>query len=101
MIIRVFRAKVRQNKRPDFEAKVKELSIPLVRSQKGLVAFFSGRPMASNPQEFVMVTVWKDLEALRAFAGDHWNVSVIPEPERPLLEESCVHHYEAIDSSIR
>jgi heme-degrading monooxygenase HmoA len=100
MIIRVFRARVRPGKQQQFELKVRELSIPLVRSQKGLIAFFSGRPMESSPDEFVMVTAWKDLEALRAFAGDDWNVSVIPDPERPLLEDSFVHHYEAIDSSI-
>jgi len=56
--------------------------------------------MVSSPDEFVMVTVWKDMEALRAFAGDDWKASVIPESERPLLEVSLVHHYEVIDSSI-
>lgn len=100
MIIRVFRAKTHPGKQAEFEAKVKELSIPLVRSQKGLLAFFSGRPMASTPDEFVMVTVWKDLESLKAFAGMDWNVSVIPEPERPLLQANLIHHYEMIDSSL-
>jgi hypothetical protein len=101
MIIRVFRARTHPGKQADFETKVKELSIPLVQSQKGLLAFFSGRPMESSPDEFVMVTVWKDLESLKAFAGIEWNVSVIPEPERPLLQSSAVHHYEIIDSSLR
>jgi hypothetical protein len=100
MIIRVFRARTHPGKQADFETKVKELSIPLVQSQTGLLAFFSGRPMESSPDEFVMVTVWRDLESLKAFAGIDWNVSVIPEPERPLLQASSVHHYETIDSSL-
>jgi heme-degrading monooxygenase HmoA len=101
MIIRVFRARTHPGKQADFERKVKELSIPLVQSQKGLLAFFSGRPMTSSPDEFVMVTIWKDLESLKAFAGIDWNVSVIPEPERPLLQASFIHHYEIIDSSLQ
>jgi heme-degrading monooxygenase HmoA len=99
MIIRVFSAKVHHGAQEEFEINVRALSIPLVRSQKGLVAYFSGKPMESSPDEFVMVTVWESLEALRAFAGDDWNVSVIPEPERPLLVESFVHHYQVIESS--
>ena len=99
MIVRVFRARVRPGKHQDFEQKVRELSIPLVRSQRGLVAYFAGKPMSSNPDEFTMVTVWADLEALQAFAGQGWNHSVIPEEELPLLEETFVHHYKVFGSS--
>ncbi len=96
MIVRVFRARVHAGKQAEFEAKVRELSIPLVKAQKGMVAFYSGRPMDSALDEFVMVTVWDSLASLQAFAGIDWNTSVIPEPERPLLAESSVHHYEVI-----
>jgi heme-degrading monooxygenase HmoA len=99
MIVRVFRARVRPGKQAEFEAKVRELSIPLVKAQRGLVAFYSGRPMKSSPDEFVMVTIWESMEHLQAFAGDDWDHSVIPEPERPLLKESFVHHYEVIEAS--
>jgi len=77
----------------EFEAKVRELSIFLVEAQKDMVAFYSGRPMDSASDEFVMVTVWDSLASLQAFAGADWNTSVIPEPERPLLAESSVQHY--------
>jgi heme oxygenase (mycobilin-producing) len=99
MIVRVFRAQVRPGKQAEFEAKVRELSIPLVKSQPGLVAFCSGRPMESSPEEFVMVTIWESLAHLEAFAGEDWNHAVIPEPERPLLVETFVHHYQVIDRS--
>jgi heme-degrading monooxygenase HmoA len=99
MIVRVFRARVRPGKQAEFEAKVHELSIPLVKAQRGLLAFYSGRPMKSSPDEFVMITVWQSMEDLQAFAGDDWHHSVIPEPERHLLKESFVHHYEVIEAS--
>ncbi|HLW51598.1 MAG TPA: antibiotic biosynthesis monooxygenase family protein [Candidatus Angelobacter sp.] len=99
MIVRVFRALVHPGKQAEFEAKVRELSIPLVKAQRGLVAFYSGRPLESNPEEFAMVTLWESLAHLKAFAGEDWNHSVIPEEERPLLAESFVHHYQVIDSS--
>ena len=100
MIVRVFRAKTKPGKAAAFEAKVKELSIPLVKGAGGMVAFYSGRPMTPTPDEFVMVTLWKDEAALKAFAGDDWTRAVIPEDERPLLERTWVHHYEVIGSSL-
>ena len=60
MIIRVFRAKVQVGKAGAFEQKVRELSIPLVQRARGMVAFYSGRPMQPTPDEFVMVTLWQD-----------------------------------------
>ncbi len=99
MIVRIFRAKVHRGKQSDFKAKVQQLSIPLVQRQKGLVAFYSGEPMTASPEEFVMVTIWRSLDDLKAFAGEDWNMSVIPEEELPLLRETFVHHYEVIASS--
>lgn len=99
MIIHVFRARVQPGKRDDFERMVVDVSTPLVEAQKGLVARYSGRPTGSNTDEFVMVSVWKDLESLRAFAGQDWGKAVIPEEEHPVLRETFVHHYESIGPS--
>ena len=97
MIVRVFRARVRSGKAGEFETLVRRLSIPLVRKQEGLVAFYSGRPTGASTDEFVMVTVWRDLASLKAFAGNAWESVVVPEAERPLLRETFVHHYDVID----
>jgi quinol monooxygenase YgiN len=64
-----------------------------MQRQSGLLAYFPGRSLEPEGEEFVMVTVWRDMEALRAFAGDDWRASVIPEEERPLLAASDVAHY--------
>ncbi len=99
MIVRVFRARVRPGKQAEFEALVKKLSIPLVMRQKGLVSFYSGRPLGRSKDEFVMVTVWRDLASVKAFVGDDWESAVIPEEERPVLRETLVDHNEVIDAS--
>jgi len=94
MIIRVFRAKVRPGKQEEFERLVRDQSIPLVTRQKGLIAFYSARPFGSNSNEFVGVSVWKDISDVKAFAGSDWEKSVIPADELPLLETTSTNHYE-------
>lgn len=77
------------------ERMMREISMPLVARQPGMVAFYAGRPVGSNPDEFTMVSRWESQDALRAFAGDDWEQAVIPEPELSNLLEIHVHHYEA------
>lgn len=99
MIVRVFRAQVRPGATADFEAAIREHSIPLVQGADGLVSWCAGRPLGQRG-EFVMVTVWRDLESLREFAGPDWQrEGVIPAAELPLLEGTVLHHYEVFDSS--
>lgn len=100
MIVRIFRAQVRAGQSAEFQRRVEQLSIPLVNAQKGILMYYAGKPMDSNPGEFVMVTVWDDLASLKAFVGEDWRQAVIPEQELPLLEETFVHHYEVFGSPL-
>lgn len=99
MIVRVFRAKTHPGKEAEFEQKVRELSIPLVKRQSGMVMYFAGNPLDSDSQEFVMVTLWNSTADLKCFAGEDWRQAVIPEEELSLLSETTVHHYDVFSSS--
>ena len=101
MIVRVFRAKARPGKQDDFLEKARRLSVPLVESSKGLIAYFGGKPLNAGGNEFVMVSIWRNLEDLKSFAGEDWYQPVIPEEEKPLLAETFVHHYEVYGSSLK
>jgi len=95
VIIRVFRARIRPGHNAEFEALLREVSIPLVARQDGLLACYVGRPIGANGDEFTMVSVWRDLEALQAFTGDAWERPVIPdEREAAVILESFAHHSE-------
>jgi heme-degrading monooxygenase HmoA len=99
MVIRVFRARVQPGKQAEFEALARRLSVPLVQKQKGLLGFYAGGPLGHSRGEFVMVTLWEDLEAVKAFVGPDWEQAVVPEEERPVLADSFVHHYQSYATS--
>ena len=96
MIFRVFRARIRPGKAGEFEDMLVRLSIPMVKAAKGMLGYYVGRPVDPTDSEFTVTTVWQDLDAVKAFAGDNWNRSVIPPEEVPLIAESYIHHYEVI-----
>ena len=92
-IIRVFRPHIQPGRNADFERFLREVAFPLVSSKVGLIAQHAGRPMDDTSDEFVYVTVWKDLESLKGFAGENWQEAVIDPSERELLRETLDFHH--------
>lgn len=93
VIMRIFRARVKPGRWADFDRLCREKSIPLMRSQPGLITLQVGRAMERQPNEFVLVSVWKDLASLKGFAGERWREAVILPGEAELVEEAGVQHF--------
>ena len=94
MILRFFRAIVREGKQSEFRRFFLGTALPNVRLQPGLVSVSVGLPSDESPTEFSMVMVWRDLEALKGFTGDNWQAAVIHPDEADLLKETYVYHYD-------
>ena len=77
MIIRVFRPTIHPGKEGEFEAFLRETAVPLVSQQSGLIAQHVGRPRDPSSTEYLYVTVWEDVDSIRAFAGERWQEAVI------------------------
>ncbi len=97
MILRIFRAIVHDGRQGDFEAFIREKALPLTRAQQGLLFVTVGLPRSESPNEFSMVTAWRDLGALKGFTGDSWQQAVVLPEETHLLRESHLHHYEVAE----
>jgi len=93
VIIRFFRATTHDGKSDEFRSLFVETILPLIRSQEGLVSASVGLPHDRWPNEFSMVMVWRNMDAVRAFAGNDWGRAVILPEEAHLLKETHVHHY--------
>jgi hypothetical protein len=53
-------------------------------------------PRDPSSTEYVDVTVWEDLEPIRAFAGERWQEAVITPDEEHLLRDTQISHYEVL-----
>jgi quinol monooxygenase YgiN len=93
MITRFFRAIVHDGKQEEFRKFFVGTMLPIVRSQEGLISASIGLPHEVSPNEFSMVMVWRDLNALKGFSGENWQNAVIHPDEKHLLKETYVYHY--------
>ncbi|MCW3782178.1 antibiotic biosynthesis monooxygenase family protein [Defluviimonas salinarum] len=94
MIIRIFRATIHEGKEAEFREFFLHTALPLVKSQPGLVSATPGLPRPECPREFCMVMVWKDVESLKAFAGEDWQHPHIHPDEAELVADRALHHYD-------
>ncbi len=46
---------------------VQEQSIPWLEKSDGMLGYFPGEPFDEDARGFVMITLWRDLDALKAF----------------------------------
>jgi heme-degrading monooxygenase HmoA len=96
VVIRVFRPTIHPGKEAEFESFLRDAAVPLVSRQAGLVAQHVGKPRDSSSTEYLFVTVWDDVESIRAFAGEQWESAVISPDEEHLLKDTWIEHYEAV-----
>jgi len=99
MIVRIFRAKIREDKVAEFKRMVQEQSIPWLEKSDGMLGYYPGEPFGENSREFVMVTLWRDLDSLQKFAGNDWATPVVTEDEAPLVEAMFADHYLEFDKA--
>ncbi len=94
MITRIFRVRVPALLHAEFEERFLSVSVPYVQAAPGIVSVSVGRPTKWAPDEYVMISVWANEDALRSFAGEGWNVAVIPAGMEKYVSKCWVHHYE-------
>jgi heme-degrading monooxygenase HmoA len=96
VIIRVFRPTIHPGKENEFETFLRDVAVPLVSQQSGLVTQHVGGPRDASSTEYLYVTVWEDVESIRAFAGEQWQEAVITSDEEHLLKDTWIGHYEVL-----
>ena len=69
MIRRIFRVQVQPGQLDAWQDKLEKLSIPWLKSQRGLLAVYPGKPLHPDSREFCMIMLWKDVDSLKKAVG--------------------------------
>ncbi len=96
MIMRIFQVITRPGKEAEFARFFHEVAIPLMKSTDGLVEVLPGAARPENPREFSFVMVWRDLAALKSFAGEDYAEPHIDPAEAKLVEARTIRHYDLV-----
>jgi heme-degrading monooxygenase HmoA len=98
VIVRVFRGRIHPGKEDEFERFVIQTGVPMVKAAEGCTHVTAGKNRSVEEPEFVVVTHWRSIETLQAFAGPDWERAVIEPEEEHMLAQVLCDHYEAIET---
>jgi heme-degrading monooxygenase HmoA len=96
VIARIWRGAVRNEDAHEYVGYVRDTGIEHYRSTPGNVGAWILRRRVGDRTEIVTFSLWEDMDAVRAFAGDDPERAVYyPEDDRYLVERGeTVEHYD-------
>lgn len=93
-ILRVFKARAKPGKAQILKQKFSQTSVAVVRDAPGNLGHFFGTDLSSGKNQLVFISVWQDLDAIKARFGDSWEESFLPEGYDDIIEECSITHIE-------
>jgi heme-degrading monooxygenase HmoA len=101
MIARLWRGWTRPADAGRYDRHYREEVLPTLRQLSGFRGARLLRRTAGDETEFVSLTFWDDVDAIRSFAGDDYETAVVADVARQVLIrfDDRVRHYEStVDS---
>ncbi len=98
MISRLWHGWTSRENADAYEDLLRREILPRIHRVKGYKGAFLLRKDAGDEIEFVTLTMFDSMDAVRAFAGDNYAVAVVPAEARKLLSrfDARSEHYETI-----
>ena len=97
MIIRVLSVQIEPDRGADFHAFIRERGLPRIQAHPGLISAHVGRRTDGPDEVAIVVTVWRDWEALTDALGPDPSQPYLLTPSTGLVTTARVEHFEAID----
>jgi heme-degrading monooxygenase HmoA len=98
MIARIWRGVVQLDDADGYAAYIRGTGVAEYAETSGNRGAWMLRRDQGDRSEFLTLSLWDSVDAIRAFAGDDIEAAVLyPEDARYLLGESTVTHYQVVD----
>lgn len=96
VIVRVFEARVRPGSESAFETALQD-DVAVARVQPGLLSIRWGRRVEDGSTRVIVVSEWRDLEAVKTWLGPRWFHPRYAPGEASLVSAAVVRHYEGLE----
>src|SRR5262245_27922672 len=100
MIARNWRGLVKTEEADNYIRHLQNNTIPQLERISGFVSASILRKPAARGVEFMVLTTWQSMDAIRQFAGETVEVAVVPQAARAMMVDydTTVTHYEIVDT---
>lgn len=98
-IARHWRGLAKADRADAYVAHLRQETFPAIRRLPGFKSATIHRRDVADGVEFLIVTTWESLDAIRAFAGANIDTAVVPDKAQEMMidYERVVRHYEVVE----
>ena len=93
-ILRIFEVRAKPGNTEVLKRKLSDTSVSVVNGKPGNLGYFFGENVTSDGNDLVFISVWKDLDSIKAYFGDDWEQSYLPEGYEEIIDHCSVKHVE-------
>lgn len=93
MITRIFRVSGLEELQEEFEPLFHSTSLTVFEGASGFLSAQIGKPTQDTPGEYVMISIWENIDSLKQFAGENWNKAHIPAGMDRFVSKCWIHNY--------
>ncbi|MEJ2016325.1 MAG: antibiotic biosynthesis monooxygenase [Limibacillus sp.] len=97
-ILRVFEVRTKPHCADQLLEKFDSTSAQVVTGEPGNRGYFFGRCIEGDGNVVLFVSVWDNLEAIKARFGESWQASFMPDGYEKLIEDCSVRHFDLNDA---
>ncbi|MEM9331676.1 MAG: antibiotic biosynthesis monooxygenase family protein [Pseudomonadota bacterium] len=91
-ILRIFEVKTKPGCAERLLANFETTSAEVVQNEPGNRGYFFGKSIEGDEDVVMFVSVWKDLEAVKARFGEDWQTSFMPNGYEALIDRCSIRH---------
>lgn len=98
MIARMWRGYAISERADDYVKHLQQTVVPELRQIDGFKGVYLARQDSSDDVEFMVLTFWESMEAIRKFAGENPELAVVAPAAQKLFREydPMVKHFEVV-----
>ena len=92
-ILRIFEVKTKPGCADDLLKNFQTTSADVVRGKPGNQGYFFGQCVQGDEDVVMFVSIWQDLQAVKARFGKDWQESYLPDGYENLIETCSIRHF--------
>ena len=93
-LLRIFEVRTKSGCADELIQNFSTTSAEVVQGQPGNKGYFFGKCVQGGDNVVIFVSVWQDLDAVKARFGDDWQSSYLPAGYGELIEECSIRHFD-------
>ena len=91
-ILRIFEVRATPGNADLLKQKLSDTSVAVVDGQPGNLGYFFGNELSTDENDLMFISVWQDLDSIKARFGEQWQASFLPPGYAEIIEHCSLKH---------